>query len=295
MKNFMNKKILLSLLLLFQFCLAGSLWAASLPYIDKSKIRLSLQPGKQSFGEITIENPTADARTMEVYMEDWYYLPACDGSKEFVPPGTGDRSSSTWVSFSPAKFTISPFGKQRVSYSVKVPAGTQSGGYYSAMFFETTVGALEAQPGKVTEAGIDLKVRIATLFYVEAGPDIVRMGQADNLVVKKSGSGLDIEMDFSNNGNVDITAGGSFYLMDDRGMVLARGEFNDLYTFPNDRGKFKASWAKKVPAGEYDLVVTLDLGKSLRETEGARVPLVTKEARVEIDNRGDVIKIGAFR
>ena len=287
----MIKKYFLFFLFFF-LIFSGYLFAENLPYIDKSKIRLSAAEGKQVYGEINMENPTKDARSMRLYLEDWRYLAAGDGTKEFLPAGTLANSCASWITFSPAEFVIPPFGRQRVSYSVRAPQEV-SGGYYAALFFETQlgkVGKLEAE----REANIDLKIRIATLFYVEVEDTVKRTYDIDNFSLKKLGAngGLLIKLDFKNTGNVDITCGGSFYLMDKNGQVLARGELKDVYTFAGSDGEIQAKWEEPIPSGTYDLVLTLDTNKALQETIGTRIPPVTKETEIKIGSQGQIRNFG---
>ncbi|MDD4899169.1 MAG: hypothetical protein PHT31_06590 [Candidatus Omnitrophica bacterium] len=283
-----GSKIFLSLLIL---CAGLRLaFAESLPYIDKSKIRLAVAPGKQAFGEINLENPTKDARAMRLYLSDWRYLPAADGTKEFVPAGTLANSCAPWMTFSPAEFVLPPFSKQRVSFSVKLPPDA-SGGYYAALFFETQLGKI----GKVDverEANIDLKIRIATLFYVEAEGTVDRAFEFGDFSLKSQGPGLLMKLGFKNTGNVDITCGGSFYLMSKAGQVVARGEFNDIYTSAGSSGTLQAKWDEAIPQGKYGLVLTLDTNKALLEGFGTRTPPVTKETEVEISSQGQVSEVG---
>lgn len=291
LKTILVFSLFFSWVALFSHCSAAPT-AANIPYISKSKIRAILAPGKQAFGEIMVENPTADEKIMHIYLEDWYYLSGGGGAKEFLPAGTLPSSCVSWINFSPADFIVPPFGKQRVSYSLKVPEG-QSGAHYAVMFFETKIGNMPSGANtKEHDAGIDLKARIAALFYIEVEGATKRTASVDNLeVVCDSSSKLTISMDFTNTGNADITAVGTFHIMDKGGMVYARGEFNKIYTFPNDKAKLIASWNKPIPRGKYDLVITLDLGKAAQESGlVGKGPVITKEVNLEIGSKGEVIK-----
>lgn len=287
-------RIIFSFLVVF-FSLVALVWAADFPFINKSKIRLSISPGQTGYGEIIMENPTERERTMRLYLEDWYYLPAADGSKEFVPAGTLSRSCAPWITFSPAEFTLLPFSRQKISYSIKVPEDAL-GGYYAALFFETLLGKLE-RPREGMSAGVSLNVRIASLFYVEARGKVNRKAAIKNLKLEKGSSPdqLLIQLDFVNTGNVDITAGGTFHIMDEQGMVYARGEFNDVYAFPADKAKLTASWQEPIPEGKYDLVITLNLGKALEEVDFGRGPVITQECEIEIGKDTEVLKVGQLR
>lgn len=236
---------------------------------------------------------------MRVYLEDWFYAPGGDGAKSFVSASTTARSCSSWISFSPEEFNIPPKGEQRVSYKVNVPRNSAlDGGYYAVLFFESKVGEL-GPPKELAGAGLNLVVRVGALFYIEIKGTVRKTAVIDNLKLKKESSPnrLLIEADFSNSGNVDITTAGTFHIIDRQGMVYARGEFNPLYTFPGDTAKLIGSWdtwKNPIPKGSYDIVLTIDLGRALSEVGLGRGPVFTKEAAVEIGDKGDILKAGAL-
>lgn len=275
--------------------LNNSVWAIELPAINKSKIRLSIAPGESKYGEILVENSTPQIRSMRLYLQDWYYLPAADGSKEFVPANTTPLSCVSWINFSPSELTLLPFSKQKVNYSVKAPPGA-NGGYYAVLFFESTFGKPGAEQQGL-QAGMSIAIRIATLFYVEVGGTIKRTGVIDNLSFKKdiSSNTSSIQLDFRNTGNVDITVGGTFHILDKEGIVQGRGEFNNVYTFAGNSGKLTALSKGPLPKGKYDLVFTFDLGKALEEEGLGRGPVITKEVGIEVKNNGEIIKLGELK
>jgi len=270
-------------------------WAIELPYIDKSKIRLSIAPGQTEYADIVVENPTPEPRHLRLYLEDWRYAAAGEGTKEFAPANTMPLSCASWINFSPADFTIPAFGRQKVNYAVKVPADA-TGGHYAALFFEGRLGEPEAVEEGVT-AGINLAVRIASLFYVEAKGAVKRTAVLEDLKLKrdKTSGLLSVEANIRNTGNVDITASGSFHIMDSKGLIFARGEFNKAYTFPGDSAKLRATWKEPIPQGKYILVLTIDIGKALEEAGMGRGPITVKEAQIEIGSDGEVISVGSLK
>ena len=288
-KNKLFLKILITLV--FSFLIFNSSFAVELPSINKSKIRLSIASGEAKYGEIIIENTSSETRSMRVYLSDWYYLPAANGTKEFVSAGSTSLSCAPWISFSPAEFTLEPFAQQKINYTVKVPEGA-SGGYYAAMFFESVFGKLESQQ-KEFKAGMNIVIRVATLFYIEPAGSIKRSALIDNLSFGKDKSDSPtIGLDFKNTGNVDITCGGTFNIMDEEGMVYARGEFNDVYTFAASSAKLSAICKDPPKKGKYDLILTFDLGKALEEDNFGRGPVITKEVKIEIGDNGQFTALG---
>ena len=234
--------------------------------IDQPKVRLKVPVGAEKSGVINVENPSDVTATLRVYMEDWLYSSTAEGSKNFYPPDSTPLSCATWITFAPAEFSIPPFGKQSVSYAVRCPADAK-GGHYAVMFFETSLGETENARGvSVTVMG-----RLGSLFVVEPEGTITREAILKNLsivgnVYSEPGSDEDlaISLELENTGNVDIATEGTFYIMDTQGLVIARGEFSPSYTLPGDEAILSSTVSKKsssqLPAGQYDLIITIDLG-----------------------------------
>lgn len=282
------------------FCLSGSFvplaQADKLPFMDQSKIRVMASPGERFFGEITLDNPTDEVKTMRLYLEDWYYLPGGSGAKEFLPANSIPTSACPWITFSPADVTLPAFGKQKISYSVNVPADA-SGARFATLFFETLLSK-SALLDSGRSAGLDINIRVATLFYVEVKGTIERTAKISNLNIqpsKEEKGSLDVTLDFENTGNTDITTSGNFSLMNGEGLVSARGAFNNVYTFPQGKGTLLGIWKDKIPAGDYDLVISVDLGKALSDAGTGRGPLITKEASVTIGENNQIIQIGQLK
>ena len=285
-------------LMVICFCFMGSFFvsmaqADKLPFMNQSKIRVVAAPGDRVFGEITLDNPTDESKNMRLYLEDWYYLPGGSGGKEFLPAGSTPTSACSWISFSPAEVTLPAFGKQRISYSVDVP-NDAAGTHFASLFFETSLGK-----GSLSDsgrsAGLDVNVRVATLFYIEVKGKAARSAEVGNLNIQPSKDEkgvLDITLDFENTGNADITTSGSFSLMNNEGVVSARGAFNNVYTFPGGKGSLLGTWKDRIPAGVYDLVITIDLGKALTDAGMGRGPVITKEASVTIGENNKIVQVG---
>ena len=283
------------------FCFGWSFFVSTaqadkLPFMSQSKIRVVVSPGERAFGEITLDNPTSQSKNMRLYLEDWYYLPGGSGAKEFLPANSAPTSACPWITFSPAEVTVPAFGKQKINYSVNVPPNA-SGARFATLFFETLISkSTLSDSGR--SAGLDVNVRVATLFYVEVKGTIERTAKINNLNIQPSKNEkgtLEITLDFENTGNTDITTSGNFGLMNDQGLVSARGAFNSVYTFPGGKGVLLGIWKDKIPVGDYDLVITLDLGKALTDAGIGRGPMMTKEASVSIGENNQVVQIGQLK
>lgn len=257
---------------------------------DKSKIRLTVAPGQTASGFITVENPSAEPKAVRAYLEDWTYLPPYDGSKEFKPAGSAERSATDWITFTPAELTLAPNSRERINYSVKVPADADAG-RYAVLFLESAASAAGEEG-----VGVNLSIRVAVLFFVEPEGMIKRALSVDGLTVTRSEGGiLRIETPVTNTGNIDLTVGGSFDIMDAKGMVAARGTLNDVYTLPGNSARPAGSWSLPVQPGEYSLVITLDIGKALEEANAGRGPVIVKEAALRVGPNGRIEEVGELQ
>ena len=259
---------------------------------NQSKVRVIALPGEAQAGSIEVENPSEATLIVKVFTEDWKYTAVHDGSKDFLPAGTTGNSCAEWISFFPPEFILTPFSKQKVNYTVKTPKDLLTG-HYAVLFFQTSIGKPDLKEG----VGMNVNIRIGTLFYVEPKGLTRRQAECNDFSVrtKPEDSSLQITFDLKNTGNIDIMSFANFNLIDKKGIVYARGLFNDTYTFPDESASLNASWKEPIPAGRYDLVITLDLGKALEDAGLGRGPVLVKEASVEIDARGYVVKVSPLQ
>jgi hypothetical protein len=219
---------------------------------DTRKVELVIKSGMTHSGTITVDNPSEDTIAVKVYLEDFSYIAPFDGAKEFFPPNTNPNSAASWIAFSPQEFTLAPFGKKSVNYSLAVPSGV-SGGYYAVLFFETALGTVPDQ-----ESGTNLLVkgRLGTLFLLETA-DAIRAVETGGFSAEASS----VTGTFSNKGNTAIACKGSFYVMNASGEVFDRGTIKDMYLSPKDDAVFSMALSPDLPEGVYTLIASFDLGR----------------------------------
>lgn len=293
MLNGLSKVSKIFLLFFCVFCFLNSARVeASGVRINPTKVRLIVPPGESKSGVIEVENPSEESFVVKAYLQDWVYTFLQNGTKEFFPPGTTVLSCSDWVSVSLSEFVIPAYGSQKINYTVKVPPDAE-GGHYAVLFFESLLQ--ETKVKRFTDLGV--MVRIGALFYIEPEGTIKRWAEVKKLTLenRQKDKALAVKLDFSNTGNVDITCKGTFHLMDQLSMVAARGEFNDVYSLPQDKAKLTAVWKEFLPKGKYDLILTFDIGKSLEEAGLGRGPVITKEAEIEIGDDGQAVRVGELK
>jgi len=296
------KRILFSIILpIFTCCFIATVNAQGISYrLDKSKVRALLAPGGSQSGIIKAYSQTNETLKFKVYLEDWAYEKVQDGSKEFMPANTSVFSCASWVQFNPAEFTLSPYGVQTVNYVITVPAEAK-GSHVGVMFFETNTadssGFEISKSQETLKSGVGLDIRIGSLFYVDVKGTVNRSATLNKFSVTKDSKNkyFIITADLKNTGNADITTESTYHITDKQGMIYARGKFNPVYALPGDSAEISSIWKDSIPAGVYDVVLTINLGKGVEEAGLGRGPIMLKETEIQINQNGEVTKIGPLK
>jgi len=245
--------------------------------IDKGKVRVSLPPGWSDGGIITIDNRDDKPLKVRAYISDWDYSDS-DGAKVFLSANTTPKSCADWIKFYPADFTVPAFEKQKINFVVEVPKDAV-GGHYAVLFFEVQTGVIYDEA-----KGTNVKIynRLGTLFYIEPEGTIDRNGALSDFKIDALSGAVKARVMFQNTGNVDITARGTFDIINEEGFVFLRGKFKDAYTMPEDVVSLSASSTGEIlPKGIYDVIVTFDLGGTS----------LVGEWQIEIDDLGEIVSV----
>ena len=253
----MTKKFALFVSLFILVCMPSDARAATIR-ISAPKVQLELAPGETYSGEMTAENPTEEEVKVKIYLQDWVYSPGGRGEKNFTPVGSTPLSAGKWIVFTPTEDTIKPFGRTTVRYTVTVPQEAK-GAHYAVLFFETVLGTAKDEEGvNVLVAG-----RVGSLFYIETKGLTERSGEIKSVDLKPSEGNKPTEIitTFRNTGDVDISLGGNYLILDKEGKVYGRGDLNKIYTFPKETETGKSEWVGRLAKGSYQVVLTYDLGK----------------------------------
>ncbi len=259
------KRVFLSLLALVALLHSATCEAATIR-ISSPRVELELAPGETYSGEIVAENPDNEEVQARVYAEDWVYAPGGTGEKRFSPAGTTPLSGSKWINFNSEASVLKPYGKAITRYTITVPPDAK-GTYYSVLFFETQFGSTKSEDG----ANVSVAGRIGALFFIQVKGTVTRSGEVQNVTITppQGNQPMEIETVFHNTGNVDVTLGGNFLIMNTEGRVLGRGDLYSIYTFPGVTETRKTQWVGKLPKGSHQMVLTYDmgLGKSIVREE----------------------------
>lgn len=238
---------LIPILVLFNVAFAST--AKAQLFLEEGKVVLAVDGGERVNKSVTVSNTSSESVNVKIYWEDFQYEPPYEGSKSFVPAGTGTASASKWVSFSPQEITLPAFAKQKIDYTISVPA-TMDKGYYGVLFFEKQGSTLK------DASGINIITRVGCLFFIEP-KNADRKALVDGLAVSPKG----LTGQFTNQSNVILIPRIVYNLMDEGGMVKDRGELKKLYVPPSKSASWQMSFPTDLAQGRYSLVINIDLGE----------------------------------
>jgi hypothetical protein len=257
-------------IIFFVICAVGMLNApvqAQL-FLEEAKVSLDVAPGDHRNGTLIIHNTSNETAYIKIYWEDFEYKTPYDGTKVFLPAGTAPGSASKWVTFSPQTFSMPAFGQQKIDYSVTVPSDIKEG-HYGVLFFERS-GSEE----KMGDETVNLVTRMGCLFFIEPG-NKSKNAVLQNISLKANA----IDASFVNQGNVILIPRTTYYIMQEGGLVLLRGEAQKVYVPPGVSATVSIPLKKKLNQGNYTLVINSDLDNG---------DVVVKEVGLAVDDGGQI-------
>ncbi len=215
--------------------------------LEEGKIRVNVVPNENVDGKLTVHNTSDVDINMKVYWEDFVYKPPYDGSKDFLPQGTSGHSLASWVNVPTRTLELPPFSKRNIPYIINVPEDIAQG-HYGVLFFE------KVMPTETPEKGMNIISRAGCLFFVEP-KNKAKQIKLDNFRFSEK----ELTADLTNQGNTTIIPDGTFYVIDEGGMVYDRGEIKKVYLPPGKTADYTLMFNADLALGTYTLVMTLDL------------------------------------
>jgi len=241
-----KKRVSLFVFILFSFFIFSN--ALAQVSLDRGKVKISVEPGKTVSGTLTLRNNSKSDVHLKAYLEDFSYIEPFNGKKSFFPMGSLDKSAGLWINFSPHKLILAPFEKKEVNYVIEVPQNIK-GGYTAVLFFENS-----PKDSAEAEKGFNIVTRMGCLFFLES------VDANKEMIIRGVSSGDDvIKIEAENLGDVILISKAIFYIMDEEGLVVDRGETANSYLSLGVKSFIDLPLSKGLSSGTYTMVVTFDL------------------------------------
>lgn len=193
MKRFLNAGNILRyflgvLLFLGVFCFGGSAKSQeafqSTTGVQISPVRFDwdMNSGDERTGTINLKNYSDKAYEVEVGVEDFY---VSDDSSEaqFFIPNLGHPLYAydviNWIT-APGIQTLAPGEGRDVTFKVKVPKVTPTGGYYGAIFFKNNVSAADQEQAAGSKLVVNQRVGALLVMAVKGDQPIKRSARINS-------------------------------------------------------------------------------------------------------------------
>jgi len=221
--------------------------------LSPMKLQLRVPAGGIRTEALQIYNRGEEAALIRVYVQDWTV--ERKQPMVFLPPGTLERSASSWVELSETQFSLYPGESRIVRASIRVPEGV-GGTYWCVIFFEGI------RQKRTSGMGVGVGARLGTTVYVTAEGTEVRAGTLTALSAtpKETGEGMTLATTFANLGNIYFYPKGSFRVEDQEGKAVFTSELTRAVCLPAMSREYLADCDTDLPPGTYRLIVTIDYG-----------------------------------
>lgn len=228
--------------------------------IEASPLRVEIQvaPGGTHTQAVTITNPGTTRARIRTTISDWQLTK--DGAPQFETPMAGrPYAAAPWVRFAPPEFTLDPSQNGIVRFTVNVPADAPPGGYRTGLLFEVVP---ESDDHAAATRRVVIRTRMATLIYINVGqpPPSIEM---TNLEVRGTAEQAQIVAVLKNSSRRTVRTKGTLIVSDSGGVPVAQIIVPDVPVLPESERMLEIGAAdamKPLPAGDYKVELTLDLG-----------------------------------
>lgn len=206
----------ISLFLLSSYVKAQT--ARTLTIIPPS-VPISIDPGKQTEGEMKIINDSSSEITFEVDIQDFIVVDNI-GTPNLLPPNTLNNkySAAAWIGVTPNKFTLAPGQRQNLNYYIQVPPDAKPGGHYAAAVYKPATDTTTGGTGSVINA------QLGTLFSIAVSGDVTEKAEVTSFKTAKfhEYGPAKILTQIKNSGDLHITPKGSLSITDLFGKTITQ-------------------------------------------------------------------------
>ncbi len=215
--------------------------------ISPARVDWKVTNGETRSEKINIKNYADKPWKVEVHVEDFYVSADSEHAEFFVPEDEHPLKAYdmiNWVSTSEQDMVLAPNESRNIDFTIAVPQDTPSGGYYGAIFFQSS----EESPEGKDDAQIRINTRVGVLVTLAVqGDAALRTGaELTSFATNKNlswGEPLTFMARVSNTGNIHFRMNGKI-TVDRMGKRFAEVEMpSHLYYPARDRALQLSPWS----------------------------------------------------
>lgn len=209
------------ILLVGSFCFAGVGYSQDdpriAPGVQVSPIRFDwdMNAGDERVGYVNLKNYSNEPYDVDVEIEDFYVTDDTSEARFFIPNENHPLYAYdviNWIE-APQKIRLEPGEGRDISFRIKVPRETPTGGYYGALFFKTAVNQSNSG-GEEENSRIMVHQRVGVLLVmaIKGNDPVKKSGELQKFEALKKIFWSDLaklEAEVKNDGNIHYKASGS--------------------------------------------------------------------------------------
>jgi hypothetical protein len=236
--------------------------------VTPSSTTISVDPGKNTKGSVDVINLGKNAFDVTLVSSP-YRVQGLDYSPEFTQlPGTVDPSK--WVHFiTPTVATVQPQKLLAADYTVDVPAGTASGGYYAVIFAEIDTAAS-------TQSSVVTHSRVGDILYITVNGAVKTAGTVKTITTPTiiTSTPVPLNVIVANQGGVHFQTTVDTVVKN----LFGKSTFSyrvNAYILPQTQRELSTKWTPQAPIGIYQITRSTSLPNTANQ-EAKQWVLVVK-------------------
>jgi hypothetical protein len=221
------------------------------------------KPGVPFEFDLSTVNTGETPVDMGVEITDFWYDEK--NEKVFSSPGTSPRSAANWIQFVPDRFEVGPHGTQKMK-AIVTPPSDAKGGYYATLFVQSKP---QLSFSKENGKGVFTSMRIGCLVLLKAESTEDYKIELSNVKLTPPAEthGLSLDFDLLNSSNTHVFPVARVAVLDANRKMVAKAESNEKRFLPGQKNSMHVDWAGKLPAGNYNAILTVAYGEDHIETQ----------------------------
>ncbi|MEO5646659.1 MAG: hypothetical protein ABIQ91_04240 [Candidatus Paceibacterota bacterium] len=210
--------------------------------ISPARIEIAGDPGAVVGGEFTLINEQSTVQTYYVSYEN-FNAQGETGAPSFSADKTG---LDTWLAVNPTQVTLDPGKAVKVPYAITIPANTQPGGFFAAIFWSTT-------PPNSGTTQLSIGAKVGVLILLRVNGEVTE--KAGITQFDRNGHGffysalpVSLRYKFRNDGTDRVEPKGTITIRDTIFIPTAHLDANDAIgnVLPGSVRQFSVQWLKHV-------------------------------------------------
>jgi P pilus assembly chaperone PapD len=235
--------------------------------LNPARLEVEINPGGEKTVGFRIESPPSDTPVqgrLMLSLTDWNIDEQAQVS--YADPGTLPNSSSSWMIFSPAAFTITSGESYLVRVTVRVPNSAKPGVYRSGIFVQERPPATPPNPG---EHLLYFRFRYVFTLYVIV-PPVAGQGELLDVRMELDREGVKLLYEMKNVGSRHVRPRVSWSIRDgNQNEILSARNKETPVLLPFAAMTARFPIAESLPPGPYQIDAQVDFndGRYIQEAK----------------------------